>query len=586
MLDSLLPLCAFVQIVNTDSFSPVWGEIIIPKTSDCDIAFFNPGYRFLFHQESGEVFNFDPPKLIRAKCIALIALTPTFAIMRSITWLVKSIFLSLAGIFNYLDDKEFDEKTRRGISEAFMDSIRAIPYGVKMTGQAALGIFSPLKARRRYGQLERELNRHVDGPHKDKFYLAFCFQPLAHLKKEHGNQEEVEKKLIRSIHFFERIITMISTYSFKSYPSKKGLIEMATTVLKAFAMSVIYAYSFGDIIARNWIYPWTPLKSKYIDVPTYNIAAPFAVPACLKTIWNPLTKKQWDKNYHKQGLRLTHSLSWKVSGGICLGISFSFLANYLHSKANFSKETLYTVAKTLRYGGTASSIKTQTIYEALIGSAASLPFEEFCQFKKLIQDDATPFKTAYPFLSESINHFRNQQTSQSLRQFVLNELEKNQVSISPTLYTLVLELDACWRKQRYPAEKKYDEIHTSIMQALAEDLNLKITTVTRLEGMLEMIVSQLMNLANGSYLIHLPQHALALVKSDNELALLEPCKGLAVLSSKQQREVLTHLLKYYGSDGSISLKISTLSLALQPESGNFDEYLSVQKASGHYEKIK
>lgn len=194
-----------MQTTRLSNLAPGWGEISLPEQKE---------YKFLFQLDTGEVFNFDPPLLISNKCVALMILTPVLTLARSIYWFAKAIFLSLAAAFNYLDGQDLKPEDKKTLVDSFKDSGRAWSYGLRMTAIAASGIFSPLDARLYYGRLEKELNRHIDGPHRDKLYLAICFQPLIIRKTDFSNSDQVKKKLIECIKKWEKINELFFTYSF------------------------------------------------------------------------------------------------------------------------------------------------------------------------------------------------------------------------------------------------------------------------------------------------------------------------------------------------------------------------------------
>lgn len=165
-----------------------WGEIGIKYEGE-EIS-------FPFHIPSGEIFNNDPESLVRLKHFGLVLITPLITVIRSVYWLTKAIFLALSEIYHYLDEDDPSDESHIAITEAAHDSVRSWKYGGLMTGYAFAGIFAPHWARRHYGQLERTLNRHSDGPHRDKFYAAICFQPLCTLLNDDQlNDEDAAKKL-------------------------------------------------------------------------------------------------------------------------------------------------------------------------------------------------------------------------------------------------------------------------------------------------------------------------------------------------------------------------------------------------------
>lgn len=152
-----------------------WGAVVVPYKSKT--------YKFPCHIPTREIYNFDPDPLIRFKCTALTVATPVLSVMRSVYWLAKAAFMVIAEAFRYLDEQTTSEEAWDAIAKTAYDSVRALGYSTMMTGYAFCGIFAPYWGRQHYGHLEKALNRHTDGTHRDKFYLAKCFQPLYILPK-------------------------------------------------------------------------------------------------------------------------------------------------------------------------------------------------------------------------------------------------------------------------------------------------------------------------------------------------------------------------------------------------------------------
>lgn len=178
-------------------------------------------YHFPCYLPTREVFNFDPDLLIRLKCAALVVLTPLVSLLRSIYWFAKSIFLAFAEIFHYLDGQDLDWSSAKESAE---DSVRAITYGSTMCINALEGIVFPYDGRMKYGHTERELNRHTDGPHRDKLYLAFCFQRIAMMPEKYLEQiDQVEAQLKRYMNRVFELSDAIYTCSFGKIIKELGL---------------------------------------------------------------------------------------------------------------------------------------------------------------------------------------------------------------------------------------------------------------------------------------------------------------------------------------------------------------------------
>ncbi len=176
--------------VNKNSES-TWGEVPF---------FYNEKrYDFPNHRATGEIYNLDPKLLIRFKCIALTIGTPLISIVRSIASLAQAFFMCLRELYHYLDNQPIE---CHAIAETAYDSLRALKYGSLMTMCAFFGIFSPYSQRQQYGKYEREYNNHLDGsPHRDRFYLAICFQPLGKMEKDTTVQLKTIERLNKYIFY-------------------------------------------------------------------------------------------------------------------------------------------------------------------------------------------------------------------------------------------------------------------------------------------------------------------------------------------------------------------------------------------------
>lgn len=171
-----------------------WGHILI--------TYKNQESKFSYHLKTGEIFNTDPVYLIRFKCLGLTVSTPVTSIARAIYYLVKSAFIALQNLYYYLEDRNPKEQKDSSFFKTIYESPRALTYGISLTKTAFLGIFNPLEKRREYGVLERELNHHTDGkPHRDKYYIAICAQPLAKLQEYGASNEDLKKVETRLIRY-------------------------------------------------------------------------------------------------------------------------------------------------------------------------------------------------------------------------------------------------------------------------------------------------------------------------------------------------------------------------------------------------
>lgn len=183
-----------------------WGKVVILyREKECKFPVYFPTH---------EIFNDDPSLLVSYKCTALVFATPFISILRSVYLVATSIFKLISNIYNFLDGQSLSKDTWLGIKGNVSESIRALWYGVLLTRCALIGILSPYWGRQRYGYLERELNRHLDGPHHNKFYLAICFQRLAILS-DNPHDTQIAEKLSKYLTRLDTIRNAFWTCSFQ-----------------------------------------------------------------------------------------------------------------------------------------------------------------------------------------------------------------------------------------------------------------------------------------------------------------------------------------------------------------------------------
>lgn len=209
-----------MEIRFEEQLNSSWGEFVLPHNEK--------EYKFPCHIPSREIFNLDPDSVIRGKCLALILLTPVVSVARSVYWLAQSIFMALAGVYRYLDGQGASQEDQDAIYETAQDSVRALGYGVLLTGCAFIGVGAPYWGRLHYGWLERSLNRHVDGPHRDKYYLAYCFQRLSMLPEDYPeNCDQVTEKLTKYLDLIHSIRAAIFSGSFDQLERELRLLRAA-----------------------------------------------------------------------------------------------------------------------------------------------------------------------------------------------------------------------------------------------------------------------------------------------------------------------------------------------------------------------
>ncbi len=335
--------------------------------------------------------------------------------------------------------------------------------------------------------------------------------------------------------------------------------KVVYTIFLEMVMLTQYAIGLASIILRSWSYLPSALPKKSIKIPSWNIGNIGILEKCFSSIWNPFPKEMFQSIGVVEGLRVTHPISYHPANGLCLGMSLTFLVEYLSAKQTNSPITsLLMAAAHFRRGGLEESVKRQAIYDALMGKSGQVSKQEkkfFCQMlqgKKQLVGQCQKnelFASVEAFLS-----VKNR--AESLRQFVFSDLESQKIEITPDVYALTLELDALWSQSQNGHQPLYDSLHQAVMKTIMDSVQLDLLSFRRIQGSTDYIQNQFMKLACGQYLIQFSRHTIVLVKiSDREMALWDPGEGLAFLSANQQKNALSQLLGYYGQEGKVALKV-------------------------------
>ncbi len=302
-------------------------------------------------------------------------------------------------------------------------------------------------------------------------------------------------------------------------------------------------------------YDWTPfaIPEKNRQVISRNIGNLSSLPTSLSSIWNPFSKSLYEGIGREQGLRITHDITFRPASGLCLGKSFAFLSNYLHSKESHAFTCAILAANA---ADDMKSIEVQAIYDALIGNHGTVQANEKEFFQNLLQGKENCFKkTSQQELFITINSFLNQKQSfKFLREFVLNDLERKGVEITVDLYALILELDTIWSLSNDKDEIKNHSVHLAIVQAIANFLKLEVQRSIPLSGSIISVRDQLKKFQPGAYLIQFFNHSVVFIKNQDHSALFDPNEGLGLFDEADLDQGLLQLLKFYGSGESISLR--------------------------------
>lgn len=335
------------------------------------------------------------------------------------------------------------------------------------------------------------------------------------------------------------------------------LYDIACKIFRVIAMALQYAVVISSITLRHCRLLPSALPFKFLKMSSRNIASFYVLHKCLATAWTPLSKSLYSSIGYAQDLRITHDITYRPASGLCLAMSLTFLSEYLGTDKDSFTDSLLAAAKVVQGGGTKICVKTQALYDALLGIQGTVASKEFKEFNKLLQGENPSCQDLQnKALWTSVETFLSDQNrTEPLRQFVFEDLEKQHAEITPNIYALVLELDAAWFSKMNPGKRKYDFVHEAVTEAVVNSRELEVISTSRIEGKIPLVSGQLINLADGSYLIQFSDHTVALVKEHDGLALFDPSEGIALLTPDQQSEALLQLLDYYGNNDSVSIKV-------------------------------
>jgi hypothetical protein len=361
-------------------------------------------------------------------------------------------------------------------------------------------------------------------------------------------------------------------------PSVTSLIyEIACAIFRVIAMALQYIIVGASVIFRHiGLFP-SALPLDHIRVSSRNIANLEILPKCLATAWQPESKEIYQEIGREQGLRVTYDLILRPASGICLGKSVTFLSAFVFGEEEDFKANLITAAQAVQGKENEASVRVQAIYDTLLGVQGTLSHEERNFFFQVLQGKNLALQAPFnqPLFETLQNFLSLDENPEELRQFVLKELENQEVEVTPALYRLILELDTLWFLQHHPHERKNDSAHHAIIQAVARYLQLEMTVSTCLNGKISEVLQQLDEYELGSYLIQFSNHSIACVKGADFLALFDPNEGLALFSSSDQEDALLQLLTYYGSDDRIAFRV------IEIQSINFNKQDNLKHDSFH-----
>lgn len=333
--------------------------------------------------------------------------------------------------------------------------------------------------------------------------------------------------------------------SLPSWPSLLPSKDRISQVCRQIFMLVQYAVVAASIFLRHFYWIPSTIRFKDRNVFSFNLASLETLPKCLHTVSQPIPKAHFQGVERNYNLRITHAVTYPATG-CCLGMSLAFLSDYLHQS-----KTLLEAAQKLRWGANETSVKTQALYNTLLGSKGTFKESERQAFFKILRKDKVASIQNLDLLV-SAQSFLQQSTISSLRQYILDDLENKNIEITPDLYILILELDAEWRG----CNDRYEVLHYDVMRAAADSLGLKLNANLSLSGRIGDVANRLIGLETGNYLVHFRNHTVVYIKTASEMGVWDPNEGLALFNQDRQNNILSHLLNHYAEHEQIRIKIN------------------------------
>lgn len=500
-----------------------------PPSSQSTYEFCHKGALSTFPVYKGNIYNRDSKKLIRTKCAVLIAATPVVTAARVVYHLSMTIFhtLFLKPIL-VLQGRLTWDQAKTDARQSLTDIFRSLIYGILMTGQVIKGLATPYASRDAYGAMERTLNRQEDGPHRSKWYTAFCFQ---YLENTESSAEKISDKLLQHIRKIQSI-------------EKEWQYELES-----------YQVEFKELKGRCSDF-FSAIPSKYRKVNSRNIAPLAVAQRCFDNSLYDMSSQEIDTIGSQYGLSIRQGLNYRPSGGICLGMALTFLRRL----QNTEESSLMHSATTLQGGADEESVKQQAIYHALFGVNGCASEKDIQSFLPLFWNidvmAATPNEQS---LADSVKAFLQlKNPSLSLREYVLQDLKHKQTGLSNKMYSVLLYLDKHHRM--HYAKKDLDltsydvtnQLHLDATKALVESAGMQVLHAEQVNGRRQEIAKLLQEKPPGTYLIqlHSPEHSIAFTKhEDGTCSIFDSKSGLGIAkNTDEQQELVNHLFNhYYGS---------------------------------------
>lgn len=341
-----------------------------------------------------------------------------------------------------------------------------------------------------------------------------------------------------------------------------NIYNYAITFFRLMVTAIQYVVVRISIFERKWFWFDAAIKKKNLRVPSQNIASLAVLPTCLSSVLWPLHKGHYRHVGLKEGLRIHHDIIYRPASGLCLGMSLTFLSAFLSEKNEEPLSALTKAAMLLQKGGNKTSVAIQALYDALLGVQGTIDAHQRNECRSILRQDSKNLSETVSEnqLGEMIKLYMDATDhSEGLRHFILDRLEKKSIEITPDLYALVLEVDALWHLYHPQEINNNKTIHDAILETISHQLNMEVHSSSLLHGKIPDILENLREMAEGCYLLQFANHAVALVKTEDLMALFVPNEGLGLFDEHHQQEAgLSDLLNYYGRDGLVACEVVSL----------------------------
>lgn len=553
---------------STLSPYPTMGHALPVGKSEWDKAYVTyqgNEYDFPIHKPTGEVYASDSKNIVRFKCVLL-----SFAMLVKAPFRIfKELGLVIATIaeqkWTSLKGKVSKDEADNSINKSLKSVQRVIDSHLGMMGAAFYGIVSPYEGRRVFGAAERDFLEDPQGPHhksqilegnedkdtpkmKKKRYTAFCFQYLEKQTFKAGESGIEGSLLKKHLDFVNRnSVRKVRDLLALSGPKKYDALSRAALSVSHYVRKIT-------------------LKG-YETIPSVNIARADIVDQCFYKVMMP---DSIDKEIGKfQGLRITHGLAYLPTEGLCLGMSLSFLKSMMENLHLTAEQRIRKAASLFIEGAPEESLKNQAIYEALRGDVRpdlkgrcpEIPEQEFSAFADLLHaaptmqnffENLSPTKKALWKSIEAFKKRENPLPTDSLRAFVLGDLELKNVSLTNAIYRFTLTLD-----ELFSGNSQYQvDLEMKATTALAESQKLKVIAADSFKGKKSEAFESLKKIPAGHYMIQIqnPYHTIAYVKNeDGTGAIFDAIVGTVLM--KFDCDAIVKVLERYSKNNEIDFKL-------------------------------